>query len=161
MEFDAEFFDAVAFVLFLALLGYLGFHKTIFGALDKRTKKIADEFAEAARLRAEAQALLASFERKKAEAEAEAAAIIAHARTEAELIAREAHERIADFVRRRTKQAEDKIKTAETAAAAEVRAAAADAATKAAEIVLKAKAQGEFGDELVSRNIADLKRLLH
>ena len=142
---NAEFFDAVAFVLFLCLLAYVGFHKTITGALDKRVERIKGELAEAARLRAEA----------------EAATIIANARTEAELIASEAHERVAEFVRRRTKQAEDKIKTAETAAATQVRAAAADAATKAAEIVLKTQAQGEFGEELVNRNIADLKRLLH
>jgi F-type H+-transporting ATPase subunit b len=159
--FDAEFFFTIAFILFLGLLGYVGLHTRIIGALDKRTERISAELAEAARLRAEAEALVASFEKKKAEAEAEAQAIIAHARTEAELIAREAHDRIAEFVRRRTRQAEDKIKTAETAAAAEVRAAAADAATKAAEVVLKARAEGEFGDELVSRGIADLKRLMH
>jgi F-type H+-transporting ATPase subunit b len=159
--FNAEFFDAVAFVLFLGLLAYVGFHKTITGALDKRVERIKGELAEAARLRAEAEALLASFERKKTEAEAEAATIIANAHTEAELIAREAQERVAEFVRRRTKQAEEKIKTAETAAATQVRAAAADAATKAAEIVLKSQAQGEFGEELVNRDIADLKRLLH
>lgn len=157
--FDAEFFDAVAFILFLCMLAYFGLHKTIVGALDKRTARIKDELGEAARLRAEAEALVASFEKKKAEAEAEAAAIIAHARTEAELIAREAHERIAEFVRRRTKQAEDKIKTAEVAAASQVRAAAADAATRAAEVVLKSQAQGDFGDELINRSIADLKRL--
>jgi len=63
--------------------------------------------------------------------------------------------------RRRSKQAEDKIKAAEVAAAAQVRAAAADAATKAAETVLKSKAKGEFGDELIDKGIADLKRLLH
>jgi F-type H+-transporting ATPase subunit b len=159
--FDAEFFFTIAFILFLALLGYVGLHKRIIGALDKRSERISAELAEATRLRTEAEALVASFEKKMAEAEAEAQAIIAHARTEAELIAREAHDRIAEFVRRRTKQAEDKIKTAETAAAAEVRAAAADVATKAAEVVLKARAEGEFGEELVNRGIADLKRLLH
>jgi F-type H+-transporting ATPase subunit b len=159
--FDAEFFVAVGFILFIVLLGYLGVHKKITAALDQRTARIKAEFDEATRLRAEAEAILASFQKKKAEAEAEAAAIIAQAQTEAELIAREAHERIAEFVKRRTKQAEEKITAAEASAAAQVRAAAADAASKAAEIVLKSKAQGEFGDELVTRGIADLKRLLH
>lgn len=159
--FDAEFFVAVGFIIFVLLLGYLGVHKKITTALDHRTARIRAEFDEAARLRAEAEALLASFVKKKAAAEVEAAAIIAQAQTEAELIAREAHDRIAEFVKRRTKQAEDKIGAAEASAAAQVRAAAADAATKAAEIVLKSKAQGEFGEELVSRGITDLKRLLH
>jgi F-type H+-transporting ATPase subunit b len=159
--FDAEFYVAVGFLLFLVLLAYLGVHKKIVASLDQRSERIKGELAEASRLRAEAEALLASFVKRKAEAENEAAAIIAQARTEAELIAREAHERIADYVVRRTKQAEDKIKAAEVSAAAQVRAAAADAATKAAETVLKSKAKGEFGDELIDRGIADLKRLLH
>lgn len=159
--FDAEFYVAVGFLLFLVLLAYLGVHKKIVASLDQRSERIKGELAEASRLRAEAEALLASFVKRKAEAENEAAAIIAQARTEAELIAREAHERIADYVLRRTKQAEDKIKAAEVSAAAQVRAAAADAATKAAETVLKAKAKGGFGDELIDRGIADLKRLLH
>jgi F-type H+-transporting ATPase subunit b len=159
--FDAEFFVAVGFTLFVVLLGYLGVHRKITGALDERATRIKAEFDEAARLRAEAEALLASFQKRKAEAEAEAAAIIAQAKTEAELIAREAHDRMSEFVKRRTKQAEEKITAAEAAAAAQVRAAAADVATKAAEIVLKSKVQGEFGTELVTRGIADLKRLLH
>lgn len=161
MHFDAEFWVLIAFVIFLVVLAYFSVHKKIATALDGRAERITKELAEAARLRAEAEELLASFEKKKAVAEAEAAAIIKQAETEAGLIAREAHERVAEFIRRRTKQAEEKIAAAETAAAAQVRAAAADAATKAAEIVLKTEAKGSFGEQLISNGIADLKRLLH
>lgn len=161
MHFDAEFWDFTAFIVFIGLLGYFGLHKKIIAALDNRSARISADLAEAAKFRAEAEELLASFVKKKAEAEEEAKAIIAQAQTEAELIAKEAHERVADFVRRRTKQAEEKIASAETQALAQVRDAATDAATKAAEIVLKAKAKGEFGEQLVEEGIADLKRLLH
>ena len=161
MHLDAEFWVLVAFGLFLVVLGYFSVHKKIAASLDDRAARIKNELAEAGRLRAEAEELLASFEKKKTEAEAEAAAIIKQAETEAGLIAREAHERVAEFIRRRTKQAEEKIAAAETAAATQVRAAAADAATKAAEIVLKAEAKGSFGEQLISNGIADLKRLLH
>ena len=112
-------------------------------------------------MRKEAEALLASFVQKKKEAEDEAKAIIAQAQVEAELIAKEAHERAADFVQRRTKQAEDKIASAEMQALDQVRGAAADAAAKASEIVLKSQVKGSFGDELVEQDIAGLKRLLH
>ncbi len=161
MHFDAEFWDFIAFLIFIGLLAYIGVHKKIIAALDKRTARIKADLAEAANLRSEAEALLISFVNKKAEAEAEAAAIIAQAKTEAELIAREAHERVAEFVRRRTKQAEEKIASAETQAISQVRDAATDAATKAAEIVLKAQTKGAFGDELLDKGITDLKRLLH
>jgi F-type H+-transporting ATPase subunit b len=161
MHFGAEFWEFICFIIFIGLLAYVGVHKKILAALDTRTARISAELAEAANLRSEAEALLASFIRRKAEAEAEAKAIIAQAQIEAELIAHEAHERAAEFVRRRTKQAEERIASAEAQAMAQVRDAAADAATKAAEIVLKAQAKGAFGEELVDEGIADLKRLLH
>jgi len=39
MELDAEFFVAAGFVLFVALLGYLGVHHTLTAAIDERAKK--------------------------------------------------------------------------------------------------------------------------
>jgi F-type H+-transporting ATPase subunit b len=161
MHLDAEFWVFVGFIMFVCMLAYFQVHKKIGGTLDERAERIKKDLAEAARLRAEAEALLASFEGRKAEAEAEALAIIKRAESEAEMIAREGHERVADFIRRRTKQAEEKITAAETAATTQVRAAAADAATKAAEIVLKAEAKGAYGQELITNGIADLKHLLH
>lgn len=157
--FDQEFWEFIAFLAFIGLLAYLKVPKKIASSLDARAERIKKEINEAETLRAEAMALLASFERKKVEAEAEAAAIIKQAETDAEAIARDAHDRVADFIRRRTKQAEDKIAAAETAAASQVRAAAADAATKAAEIVLKAEVKAGYGEKLVESGIADLKNL--
>ena len=113
--------------------------------LDARGKAIADELAEAAKLRQEAQALLASFDRKKVEAEAQAAAIVADARAQAEQLAKDAAIRMDEFVVRRTAQAEAKIAFAEAQATAEVRAAAADHAARAAEIVLRGETKGADG----------------
>jgi F-type H+-transporting ATPase subunit b len=161
MHFDAEFWDFVAFIVFAGLLGYFGLHTKIATTLDARGARVKAQIDEAVALRKEAEALLASFVQKKKEAEDEATAIIAQAKVEAELIAKEAHERASDFVQRRTKQAEDKIASAEMQALDQVRGAAADAATKASEIVLKSQVKGAYGDELVERDIDGLKRLLH
>jgi len=157
--FDAEFIAAVGFVIFVCLMVDLGMHGKINSALDARAARISAELAEAARLRAEAKALLASFEQRRAEAQAEAEAVVAQAHAEAERIAKEARARMTEFLQRRTKQAEEKISVAETQAAAAVRAAAAEAATKAAEIVLRGAAQGAFGADLISKGIADLKAM--
>ena len=73
---------------------------------------------------------------------------------------KETAERMADFIARRTKQAEDKIALAEAQATAEVRAAAADHAAKAAEIVLTDQMHGPAGADLVGREIGDLKNRL-
>jgi F-type H+-transporting ATPase subunit b len=156
MEFDAEFYVLLGFVFFVGVLIYVGAPRMLLKALDARGEAIAAELAQAAKLREEATALLASFEKKTAEAEANAAAILAEARAQAEQLAIEAADRLRDFIARRTKQAEAKIALAEAQAMAEVRSAAADHATKAAEIVLHDQMQGSAGADLVARDIGDL-----
>jgi F-type H+-transporting ATPase subunit b len=159
MLYDAELFVAGGFAIFLGVLIYVGAHRKVMSAIDSRAERIRAELAEAERLRNEAEALLASFEKKREEAEAEAKAIVAQAKEEAELLAKEARQRLSEFVTRRTKQVEEKIALAETQAMAEVRAAAADAAVKIAENVLR-KGGAEAAD-FVSAAIKDVKSLAH
>jgi F-type H+-transporting ATPase subunit b len=160
MDFDAEFFVLLGFLVFVGVLIYFGAHRIVLKALDARGEAIAAELAEAAKLRAEATALLASFEKKTAEAEANAAAIIAEARAQADQLAVDAAERMKEFIARRTKQAEAKIALAEAQAAAQVRAAAADHAAKAAEIVLSDQMRGSAGADLVARDIGEIRSRL-
>jgi F-type H+-transporting ATPase subunit b len=154
---ETENWVALAFLLFLGLLVYLGVHRKVADALDQRQARIKAELDEAVRLREEARALLTEFERKGREAEGEAEAIIAGAKAEAERLATEAKTRMEDFVARRTKMAEAKIAQAEAQALADVRAAAADAAVAAAEKILSAAAKGKVAEDLLARGIEDLK----
>jgi F-type H+-transporting ATPase subunit b len=158
MHFDAELFVAIGFAIFLGVLAWVGAHKKLATALDGRVNRIKSELAEAERLRSEAETLLASFEKRREEAEAEAKAIVAQAKTEAELLAQEARQRLEEFVVRRTRQVEEKIAQAEAQAAAEVRASAADAAVKIAEAVLR---KGVAGTDFVSAGIAEVRSLVH
>ena len=91
------------------------------------------------------------------EAEAEAVHIVAQAKAEAEALAKDAEMRVAEFVQRRTAQAEQKIAQAEAQAQADVKAAAAEAAVKAAEIILKAETTGETAAQFLVKGIADMK----
>lgn len=161
MNLEAEHFVAIGFLLFLVVLAYYEVHHKFVGALDARIDGVKKELAEAEKLRSEAQTLLASFEAKRKQAEADAAAIVAQAKQEAELLAKETHDRMTDYIARRTRQAEEKIAQAEAQAANDVRAAAADAAASAAEVVLKAEAKGAGGAALVDQGIKDIGRLLH
>jgi F-type H+-transporting ATPase subunit b len=154
---EAETWVAIAFLCFFGLLAYLGAHRKILAALDQRSSRIKSELDEARRLREEAQALLAEFERKGREVENEAAAIIASAKAEAERLATEAKARMEDFVARRTKMAETKIVQAEAQALADVRSAAADAAVAAAEKILSAAAKGKVAEDLLAKGIEDIK----
>jgi F-type H+-transporting ATPase subunit b len=155
---EAEAWVAIAFVIFLCLLVYLGAHRRVIDGIDQRKARIQAELDEARRLREEAQALLAEYQRKRNEADREAEAIIASANVEAERLAAEGKARMEDFVVRRTKMAETKIAQAEAQALAEVRSAAADAAVAAAEKILSTAAKGKIADDLVARGIADLRK---
>jgi F-type H+-transporting ATPase subunit b len=159
--FEAEFWVAVAFVVFIGVLIYFRVHKLIVDGLDQRTARIKAELDDARRLKEEALALLAAYQRKQSEAEHEAAEIVAGAKAEAERLAIEAKAKMEDFLARRTKMAETKIAQAEAQALADVRAAAADAAVAAAEKILTVSAKGKVAEDLISRSIADVKAKLN
>ena len=159
--FGAEFWVAVAFVIFVGVLIYFRVHKMAVDAIDARRARIQTELDEARRLKEEAQALLEQYQQKQLEAEREAADIIAGAKAEADRLAVEAAAKMEDFLARRTKMAEAKIAQAEAQALADVRAAAADAAVAAAEIILKETVRGKVADDLLAKGIADLKGKLN
>ena len=155
---EAEAWVAIAFVIFISLLIYLGAHRRVFDGIDARRARIKSELDEAVRLRDEAKALLAEYVRKGKDAEAEAGSIIAAAKAEAERLATEAKARMEDFVVRRTKMAEAKIAQAEAQALADVRAAAADTAVAAAEKILAAAAKGKVAEDLLVQGIEDVRK---
>ncbi len=157
----AEFWVAASFAIFVAFMFYVGAHRVIIEALDKRSARIKAELDEAARLRQEAAQLLAEYQRKQRDAEREAADIITGAKAEAERLAIEARTKMEEFVARRTKMAETKIGQAEAQAVADVRAAAAEAAIAAAEKILTQSVKGKVADDLIARGIADLKSKLN
>ena len=94
----ATFWVFLALLVLVGLMFYLGVPGKIIGALDARGEKIRQELADAARLRDEAKALLAEYQRRRGEAVAEAEAIIDQARREADVMAQEARERLEDYV---------------------------------------------------------------
>jgi F-type H+-transporting ATPase subunit b len=158
---EPEFWVAVAFVIFVGVLIYVGVPKLVTKALDDRAKRVQDELDEARRLKEEAQKLLAEYKAKQRQADDEATAIIAGAKAEAERFAAEAKTKMEEFVARRAKMAETKIAQAEAQAVADVRAAAADAAVSAAEKILTDSVKGKVADDLLARGIGDVKTKLN
>lgn len=157
----AEFWVAVSFLGFLAILYYFKVHVTVTKALDDRAKAIKDELDQARRLREEAQALLTDYQKKHRNAEREAAEIVDEARRNAEAYANETRAALKDSLERRTRQAEEKIARAEAQAVEEVRAAAVDAAIAAAERILREKASGAAGVAITDESIRNLKGRLN
>lgn len=158
---NPTFWVLISTAIFIGLAVYMGAAKAVTAALDKRGEMIAAELAEARRLREEAAAILAAYEAKRKAAEAEAEQIVSAAREDAERLASEAEAKLAEFVGRRTKSAEDKISQAEVQAEAEVRAAAAEAATRAAEVILRSQMAGKAEETLFAAGLGEVTSKLN
>lgn len=152
-----EFWVAVSFVLFIALVVYLKAPQMIAKALDDRADAIRNELEEARILHEEARAVLAEYQRKRRDAEQEAGNIITQAEAEAESLSAEAMAKMQDMLERRLKSAESKIMQAEQQATDDVRIAAADAAIAAAESVIADKLNAKAQSDLISESIKSVK----
>ncbi|CAN7416638.1 F0F1 ATP synthase subunit B [Mesorhizobium amorphae] len=157
----ATVWATVALVIFLGVAVYIKVPGLIAKALDARAAKISNELEEARRLREEAQQLLGEYQKKRKEAEQEAADIVAAAKREADLLAAEAHKKTEDYVARRTALAEQKIGQAEREAVAEVRASAVDIAVEAARALLAGKIDAKAGADLFKSALQDVKAKLN
>lgn len=158
---DATFWALVGLVLFFVLIAYLKVPAKITAGLDGRAERIRRELDEARRLREEAQAVLAEYQRKRKEAEAEAETILSTAKVEAERMTTEARAALDEMIVRRTAAAETKIAQAEAQAVAEVRARAAEVAVAAARVLLEAKVTGDVAGRLLDDGIATVKARLN
>lgn len=166
MHFDFSFAHPTIWV-FLAIVivisgaMYKGIHKVMAKALDDRADGIRNELEEARKLREEAQTLLATFQRKQAEAEEQAKDIVKQARLDAEAMATQSRKDLKERLERRAEQAEAKIKNAETQAMADVKARAVDLAAKAAEQILRSDLSSADHGKLVKNGIAEMGKTLN
>lgn len=158
---DPAIWVSIAFLVVVGLLWRMGAFRNAASALDARSRKIADELAEAQRLRGEAEALLARYQSRQREAEAEAKVIIEEARREAARLGAEMRQKIADQIDRRARSAEEKIARAETQALAEVRGQAADLAVEAARTIIRSRIDQGAQAALVDKAISELRGKVH
>lgn len=153
---NPEFWVAVGLVIFLGILWMAGAFKLALGALDTKASKIQTDLDEAARLRADAEAMLADIRRQRDESEALAKQMLTDAKAEAKRLQAEAKAKLEEQIARRSELADRRIAVAEAQAAADVKAAAADLAAKLAEQVLTAQLAGTKSDPLIDKAIGQI-----
>ncbi len=154
---DATFWSLIALIIFFVVIAYFKVPGMIGKALDGRSDKIRNDLEEARRLREEAQQLLAEYQRKRKEAEAEAETIVSSAKREADALKADAERKTEEYVTRRTAIAEQKIAQAEGQAIAEVKAAAVDVAVEAAQNLMGKKMSGATGGDMFKKSLAEVK----
>lgn len=153
---DSYAWVGLAFLAFVLLIWRVGAFRMIGSALDAQADKVRADLAEAAQLKAEAEAMKAKAASDAAEAEAAARAMVANAEVEAKRIVEQAALDAETAIARRTKLAEDRIAAEARGAEAALRARAAEITVKAAEAMLAGKAKELAG--LTDAAIAGLDR---
>ncbi len=150
-----EFWVALAFVVVVA-----GIFKPVAGrigaALDDRAETLKTQIDEAARLREEAQELLASYERKQRDAVKQAEEIVERARKEADRLGKRATEDLEKALKRRQQLALQRFAWAEVEALDEVRGVAVDVALDATRRLLAEKVSGKRADAMIDAAIKEL-----
>jgi F-type H+-transporting ATPase subunit b len=157
---DPKLWVAISFFLFLAL-AWKPLIGRILKALDARGERIRAEIEEAAKLREEAEAMLAEARAKREAAAAEAGQILAHAREEADRLSAEMAEEVQTTLKRRERMAMERIAAAEAEAAAAVRAVAADVAVAATRTLIADTMSGAGHAALIDKSISELPQRLH
>ena len=158
--FDATFFVAVSFLLFVAFVVWIGLPGSILNALDERSANIQKELDEARILHEEAQSLLAKEKRKLEKCDEEVKEILKKASDQADLLAENSKKTLEEEIQRKQKQADLKISQARDEAIRDVKSKATDLSVIIAKEYLKENIDDKISSELVDKSIEDLKRNL-
>jgi F-type H+-transporting ATPase subunit b len=158
---NTDFVVLLAFILFIAVLFYFKVPGMIGGMLDKRADQIKSELDEAKSLREEAQSLLASYERKQKEVQAQADRIVETAKSEAAAAAEQAKIDLKASIERRLAAAEDQIASAEASAVRDVRDSAVTVAVAAAQDVIAGQIKAADANKMIEDAIATVDAKLH
>ncbi|MEM9854382.1 MAG: ATP F0F1 synthase subunit B [Pseudomonadota bacterium] len=158
---NSDFIVSIAFLLFMGILVYFGVPKLLGKMLDDRAAAIKAELEEARALREEAQALLATFERKQKDVQSQADAIVDSAQADAKAAAEQAKADIASSVERRLTAATEQIASAEADAMREVRHRAIAVAVGAASDIMAKGMKAADADKLIDAGIAEVEAKLH
>ncbi len=151
----------ISFLIFVGVLIYMKVPGRLTSMLDVRAANIRRELDEARKLREEAQAMVASYERKAKEAEAQVERIIATARTEAQAAADKAKSDLKGSIARRLAAADEQIASAQAAAVREVKNQAAEIAIAAAGDLLAKGMTAAQGNALIDDAIQTVEARLH
>lgn len=158
---NTDFVVTIAFLVFIGILLFFKVPGTVGNMLDKRSSGIKADLDEARALREEAKALLASYERKQKEVQAQADRIVANAKAEAETAAASARDEIAASVARRLSGAEEQIAAARASAIKDIRNQAVVVAVGAARDIIAKQMDAKGANALIDDAIAQVDAKLH
>lgn len=155
---NPQFWVAISFVLVIVFLARpVG--KLINAMLNKRIDNITHRIHEAANLQDDAQKMLAEYEKKFKNAQAEADAILAKSKKEIEFIKTENISKLEKDMKSKEKDAAERLEGAKIKASQEIADIASDLTIKSLKVALASKLDDKTKDKLINDSISLVTKL--
>jgi F-type H+-transporting ATPase subunit b len=145
---------AITFVALYLLMSKLGLPR-VNAVIEARRKRLDDDLTRATEIKAEAEAVLAAYQKTLADARAQAQAVIKERTDQFAAEAAERQRRLAESLAEQTRAAEREIRAAKQRALAEIRDVAVDVARSVTEKLIGSAADEEKLIPAVDRAMAE------
>lgn len=154
---EVEFWIAVAFVLSVCIL-LKPLTSAILSGLHKRIDKVVQDIDDAAKLRDDAQVLLADYERKYVDAQKEASQIMQKAKNTLENLKKRELSNMKNDLKDKEKEAERRIRASTQKAQDEINLSASKASVELAQKTINRYLQKTDKSALIDEAIAELDK---
>ena len=160
MNFDATFWVAVSFVLFVGVLLYFKVPQKIFTTLDESINKIKKDIEEAEKLKEEAKNILSDYEARLDKSKVEIDLMIKNAKKESETNIIKTNDQFHKIFENRKKMAEEKIKQMKLQATKDIKNYSVEVAIIALEKIIKNSIDKKKLDKIYVSSVNEAKKIL-
>jgi len=160
MNFDATFWVAISFFIFLGVLFYFKVPQKVFGALEESINKIKKDIDEAEKLKEEAKNILSEYEAKLSKSKVEVELMIKNAQKESETNIIKINDQFHSIFENRKKMAEDKIKQMKLQATKDIKNYSVEVAIIALEKIIKNSVDKKKLDKIYISSVDEAKKIL-
>ena len=160
MNFDATFWVAVSFVLFVGVLIYFKVPQKIFTTLDESINKIKKDIEEAEKLKEEAKNILSDYESRLDRSKVEIDLMIKNAQKESETNIIKINDQFHKIFENRKKMAEEKIKQMKLQATKDIKNYSVEVAIIALEKIIKNSIDKKKLDKIYVSSVNEAKKIL-
>ena len=160
MNFDATFWVAVSFFLFVGVLLYFKVPQKIFTTLDESINKIKKDVEEAEKLKEEAKNILSDYEAKLDKSKVEIDLMIKNAQKESESNIIKINDQFHKIFENRKKMAEEKIKQMKLQATKDIKNYSVEVAIIALEKIIKNSIDKKKLDKIYVSSVNEAKKIL-
>ena len=160
MNFDATFWVAVSFFLFVGVLLYFKVPQKIFTTLDENINKIRKDIEEAEKLKEEAKNILSDYESRLDKSKVEIDLMIKNAQKESETNIIKINDQFHKIFENRKKMAEEKIKQMKLQATKDIKNYSVEVAIIALEKIIKNSIDKKKLDKIYVSSVNEAKKIL-